>query len=428
VQSSNNVALGSATQDSVTITPGASTKVNVTVPTSSSSNDLSGSLAIGGHSIPITVRGSVDASADIGNFTGSITGGNGRGGAMGVAQMRTVYFDVPQGKQHLDVDINLSGRNTQFVEGYLVAPTGRAASLSSNAVTVDGDGAPVRIDKYLENHVVNPIPGQWHYVLVVRQTKGTTDVAQQYLGSVSTTGYAVQAVGLPTSAKTVLKAGQSTPVTISVTNGGSGDERFFLSARGTDTVTTPLLGSGNVSGKVGVVHGKSDAQGATYLVPPSTTSLEAHGTGSSNIAIDLGGPYGGPEYQGDARSTTAKVVATAPDGFTPGRWSAQVTPSGQFHATTPITGSSTVTAVTSSFDTAIASDTGDLWRFSVDKDAPAFKPVEVPSFGTKTITARITPNRPKGTVVTGVLYVNSYQIYDDAGSDVIALPYEYTVG
>ena len=40
----------------------------------------------------------------------------------------------------------------------------------------------------------------------------------------------------------------------------------------------------------------------------------------------------------------------------------------------------------------------------------------------------ITPTAPRGTVVTGVLYVDDFNEFAETGDELRAIPYSYTVG
>ena len=91
-----------------------------------------------------------------------------------------------------------------------------------------------------------------------------------------------------------------------------------------------------------------------------------------------------------------------------------------------------MSAVTKAFDTAVTSATGDLWAVSTNP-AASFSPVTINPGQSATIDVTITPNAAAGTVVSGDLYVDDFASgvppYGQlTGDELVALPYEYTVG
>ena len=58
-------------------------------------------------------------------------------------------------------------------------------------------------------------------------------------------------------------------------------------------------------------------------------------------------------------------------------------------------------------------------------DTPA--PLVLEPGHTGTITVTITPSGTTGSVVQGTLYIDSFDNYTDAGNELVALPYEYTI-
>ncbi|WP_167978089.1 hypothetical protein [Lentzea indica] len=47
---------------------------------------------------------------------------------------------------------------------------------------------------------------------------------------------------------------------------------------------------------------------------------------------------------------------------------------------------------------------------------------------TGTITVTITPRGPRGTVVSGVLYLDDFNEFSGTGDELRAFPYTYTIG
>jgi len=89
-------------------------------------------------------------------------------------------------------------------------------------------------------------------------------------------------------------------------------------------------------------------------------------------------------------------------------------------------------AQTQAFDPAAVPATGDVWLQSVNPSA-TFTPVIINPGATAIIDVVITPSANPGTVVSGNLYVDTFEsavTYEEGGSasELAAIPYEYTVG
>ena len=84
-------------------------------------------------------------------------------------------------------------------------------------------------------------------------------------------------------------------------------------------------------------------------------------------------------------------------------------------------------AIANAFDGAITSSTGDAWALAVNASAP-YKPLTLAPGQSGTITLTITPNAPKGTVVSGFIAVDTFNSATTSGDELINIPYSYTVG
>ena len=110
-------------------------------------------------------------------------------------------------------------------------------------------------------------------------------------------------------------------------------------------------------------------------------------------------------------------------------WFVAPTPIGPFSA--PITAgkvSTGMVAHTSGFDLNADPSTGDAWQQAVDPNAPAFAPVTVGAGKTGSLKLTITPSGRRGRVVRGTLYVDDFSQFLTFGNELLAIPYEYTVG
>jgi hypothetical protein len=63
-----------------------------------------------------------------------------------------------------------------------------------------------------------------------------------------------------------------------------------------------------------------------------------------------------------------------------------------------------------------------------DLNAPAFNPVTVKPGKTGTLKLTITPSGHPGDVVHGTLYVDAFSSFLFFGNELLAIPYEYSVG
>jgi hypothetical protein len=96
-----------------------------------------------------------------------------------------------------------------------------------------------------------------------------------------------------------------------------------------------------------------------------------------------------------------------------------------------------VNATTETFDPGASSDVGDFWLDTAVNPSASFNPPFTIRPGqSRTINVTITPSADgsAGTVVRGTLYVGVFAAFNEiqlsglTGSDVISIPYEYTIG
>jgi len=85
-------------------------------------------------------------------------------------------------------------------------------------------------------------------------------------------------------------------------------------------------------------------------------------------------------------------------------------------------------AHTQLFDPAVTSSTGNAWLGTVRANAPAVTPLVLQPGQSGTISVTVTPTAPKGTKVSGLLYLDDYNQFANAGDSLKAFPYSYTVG
>ncbi|HMD91108.1 MAG TPA: hypothetical protein VKG80_00550, partial [Trebonia sp.] len=135
---------GSLNANALTLAPGASGAVTLTVATPPQAGDQSGSIVLHNSSpsspafaavttVPVTLRSLVPTPSPSTTVTGTLTGGNGRESNTG----QTAYYQmqIPAGLKALNVSVNTgNASNTLFAE--LVDPSGAAVSAAANGLTV----------------------------------------------------------------------------------------------------------------------------------------------------------------------------------------------------------------------------------------------------------------------------------------------------
>jgi hypothetical protein len=369
--------------------------------------------------IPLTLRTLLSTSTDGGAFTGTLTGGNGRGNPG--AQTQAYFFDVPNGKKSLGIDLALAGDPNQNVFAALEGPDRQVLSLSTNQ-TVDASGNVVPIAS-LQGFVRAPAPGRWTLFIDIDNPVAGTALTEQFTGHLRYDLVQVHASGLPHG---TVAAGSTKTATITVTNTGKAPELFFADPRLTTSTVYPLLVQAPSTATIPLPF-PATATGTTWLVPTESTDLLV--TQSSTIPADFDASYldsGVPEILGLPNGLTAKAELTAPR-ITQGLFAADPTPLGPTDG--PVSGSATLAAqvTTQTFDPNATSSTGDFWQFAVNPSAPSIAPLALNPGQSGSITVTITAAGSSGATVSGVVYVDDLSEFLANGDDIAALPYTYTV-
>jgi len=434
---------GSLSTHSLTLAPGASGTITLTVSTPSQAGDQAGSILVRSSaaspafaavtSVPVTLRSLVPTPDPSTTVTGVLTGGNGRESNTG----QTAYYQVqiPAGLKALNASIDTgNASNTLFAE--LVDPSGGTASAAANGLTVTTSSGTtaVRPEAGTQLHVLKPSAGVWTIIVDFYNTVSGTAVSQPFTININDTPVAATARWLPDSASTKLAAGKPVTALVSVHNSGTTPEAYFIDARLSSQATvnlapqtTPTLTLPNVTGVI-----------PTFLVPSHTTTVRATVSSTASLFFDFSYPFGDPDLI-SSFGKTATGSFTAPD-ISPGNWTVTpflVGPTGKTAAKN-VTASVSMTATTSAFDPAVSSPTGDLWLGSTNAST-GFTPYVVNPGQSVTIPVTITPQGSAGTVVSGTIYLADSSLVSGAvtynelsgnypeGSDLAAFPYRYTI-
>jgi hypothetical protein len=308
----------------------------------------------------------------------------------------------------------------------------------------------------MDVYAAGAVTGTWTLVVDFNDPALATpstgnETSQHYTGQIQLSSLvSASAPALPDSASTTLSNPVTVPVTI--TNHGSAPENFFLDPRLDSSATYPLTDlnyTGRVPVPLPVVKPVPE-----WLVPTETSALGASAASTVPLTFDLGEFAGGadPDVASYTPGSTAGLTtpsltvgpATA-GSLSPGLWAAAPAPpaTNGFVAPDNTTGRATfkVNATTQRFDLGALPGQGDLWyeetRFTSPPTLPNFNPTFTIKPGqSRTIGLTITPSQDgaAGTVVSGTLYVDVFAAFNQlqegglTGSDVLSIPYQYTIG
>ena len=441
------VTFGTLSGSSLTLAPGASGTVTLTVPTPSTPGDEAGSLVLTEDgakpsftavtTVPVTLRSLVPTPDPSITFTGTLTGGNGRGTDTG----QTAYYqvDVPAGLPALNADISTPNADNTFLAELVDPTTGQSASTAVNSeiVAASGGGLGTDLQTGAQLHVLDPNPGVWTLIIDFYNQVSGTAITQPFTVTLDTTPATASASGLPHSAATVLAAGAPVTVDLSVTNTGNATESYFVDGRLDRSATLNLASTTAATVAVPLTGAPP-----TFVVPSHTTTITADASASAGIFFDFSQAFGDPDLISDSQPYGENPTGTfSSSAVADGAWTItpfQDGPDGK-HGVHPVSTTTSMTATTSAFDPAVTAATGDLWLESVDPDT-TLAPVVVKPGKTATIPVTITPSGTPGTTVSGILYLDDGSLISGAvtengltgtfpqGSDVAAFDYEYTIG
>jgi len=431
---------GSVSPDSFSLAPGHSQTIDVSASTPSSPGDASGSIVLtasgGGNdpyvgiesnSIPVTLRSEVNL-AHGGNFSGVLTGGNGRD--PGEGQIDYYQFNVGPGHSSITANVSLTNDAGDAVGAYLVNPDGVVVGYGE-----DDNGSA------LSAYTLNPVAGNWTLIVDFAEPVIGDEISQPFSGNISLDGIHVSASGLPTHTSHKLKAGVPVVVPVTITNTGVAPEQYFVDARlnsSSSIVLAPLFPPATSSGySLPLGSSTSNPYTPEWLLPSETSSVKVAASATLPIEFDYGPAPGDPDLFGPPTSPKHAAGSYTPAGGTvsPGVWYANPDQIGPYLGTAP-SGfvNVSMTATTKNFDLAVTPDGGDAWLASVQGLAVfnTFTGVIINPGESGVINVTITPSGSPGTVVTGTLYVDDFvgavpPYFQTTGDELAALPYAYTI-
>jgi len=441
-------SFGSVSPSSVTLAPGQSRTVRVTEKTPSSAGDGAGSIVVSSNrtsatSIAVTLRSKINVATS-GAFSGTLTGGNGR--APGEGQVEYYEFNVPSGVKNIAASVTFPNDAGDPVAEYLVSPDGEPLGYGQNQDYLTGN-----LSTGLTAYTVNPAAGTWTLIVAFTEQASSAvlpiteptvgnEISEPYHGSVSFNTNNASATGLPNSSSDQLAAGTAATFPVTVKNTGPEPEDFFIDPRLNKYVSL-TLGS-MTSGSITLPNtGYPDE----FLVPTETSGIQVTQSSSVPAMFDYGTTINDPDL-GSIATTPGPLCSTSETGtyFAPGGtlgagvWYAMPSECGPYAGPAPA-GTATVSATvsTKAFDSSVSTSVdgnqiGDDWTAAATGKISPTAWVLGPG-QSATFEVTITPSAPKGTVVSGTLYVDDLlaaipPYLQFSGDEVAALPYEYRVG
>jgi hypothetical protein len=436
------VPYGQVSPQVLSLNPGQTKPVKVSLTTPATGGDADYSVTFGssdGHQTTLSavLRSLIPTKNGSGGFGGTITGGNAR--AVSPAQTFSYEFDVPKGKKDLDVALKLQDPGT-LVDGVLVDPNGELADVNSNAFL----SAPNKLSQGtgLQLTDANPLPGRWHFVVVVQNPVTGKQINQPFTGTVGFDQVSVSAPALPNSASKKLAAGQAVTVPVTVRNNGIEPVAIGVDPR---TNSRQTLQPQPIGGSTEVDLPELNVNAPVYSIPPDTSKFTVATSSTVPAQVEIQGSAAGIDVLGDLKSAQAgSTVSVATIGekqgyVTKGVWFADVQEIGPFGPSGAPAGHSSYTASiqTAGFDAAVTSSTGDPYDQSVNPNGTGGTPTIVKPGQTVTVSVTITPSGKHGAAVTGHLNLVTVPTLptgvtglpqEGTGEVLATLPYSYQVG
>ena len=283
------VSFGSVSPSTLLLFPGQSRTVTVSATTPSSPGDAAGSIVLtsdlglgGTTSIAVALRSLVNV-AHGGQFSGVLTGGNGR--PPGEGQVDYYEFGVGAGHKSITANVSLTNDAGNPVGAYLISPDGDVGGYGQNLL--DGTSG-----LSLTAYTLNPVPGTWTLIVEFAEPIVGDEVSQPYSGNIQLDNTSATAAGLPDSASTTLAAGTPVTVPVTITNKGAAPEDFFidprLNATSTLTLAPPTFGTTGLTPA-------ADRQPAVLVRAVADVQRLGSATASLPIMFDFGPNQGDPD-------------------------------------------------------------------------------------------------------------------------------------
>jgi hypothetical protein len=419
-------AVDTVTPSSLTLRPGQTGRFQLRTQVPRSPGDSSHDLVISDSAgdqtvVPVVLRSLVPVDGHGGTFAGTIYGGNGR---EFVAQENTFAFDVPPGRRVLSVSLAFpDDPNTELI-GTLVDPDGNLLGSQSTRYSSPDANTPDTFTHGLRAVTLNPRPGRWTFVVTVASPVGGQTLSAPYQGVVSFDPPSISVRGLPNGAK--LRAGQTITATVTVRNDGPGTEDVFADPRLNSSESDPVL---PISSNTVALPIPGDQPPPTFLVPTQVNALLGLAQADRPILLELGFGVigeGDPDLLGQSQGNNATALYTA-DEVANGPWFEAPAMRGPFDSAQSGTVTTGLLAHLQAFDRNADSSTGDIWRQTVDANAPDYTPLTLAPGQSGRIAVTFTPQGRRGSKVNGTLYVDDFGLRLFTGNEQAAFPYSYKI-
>ena len=444
---SRAMSFGTVSPSSLSLAPGASATIAVSAVLPRGAGDSSGAVVLDGGAsaggavtVPVTLRGTVPAGLGSGGtFSGVLTGGNGR--SPGEGQVAAYQFTVPSNLpvllRDIDADVVLASNPANQVSGYLIAPGGQTMGYGSNYLTTGFSSAGVPVEsprRQLSLYTSDPISGVWTLIIDFTSPVPGDELADPFTGRIRFNSVRFGRGSLPDSALVRIKRGTAVTYKVAVHNTGAAAEDVFLDARLPAQRTYTLQPQDTVSGVR--LPLPVTANPPEWIVPTMTHSVSVTATSPMPVMFDFGPFPGDPDVASPAgpTSTAGYPVGNLPTPVTQGLWFAVPSEVGPYGAggEPATTVGLKATATTQEFDTSASSPVGDFWKFGVQplNSSASYNLFTVNPGQTSTINLTVRPSGPAGTVVSGYLYIDDFvdSLQFLSGSQLVMLPYKYTIG
>ncbi|MDP9007341.1 MAG: S8 family serine peptidase [Pseudomonadota bacterium] len=425
------VSLGSVSPSHLVLAPGASETVTAEFSMPAEPGDSAAAIRFN-HSpnaeaanfpeVPVTLRTLIPTGPTGGNFTGTLTGGNGRPGA---GPTQTFAFDVPRGVQNMSLNLEISD-NGYLLEGLLVDPNGMELSVLPNQDPINGSAQFA-----LSLSHFNPQPGRWKFVLLQNFVSSGNQTSLPFAARIGFNTAQVTAPTLPNGASVLLSAtGAPVSIPIHVTNTGTLTRQYFADAR-LNSLTVQQLPPQPCS-KVTTLPGAC----GQFIVPTETSTAAFFAQSPAPITMDAVNSVGtGIGFTGTPdifakRIGTDTVAAFLSEPEVPySTWFVNPSLIGPFGpaGVTPEPVTTSAFVLMQPFDSAVSADSGDAWA-DLTLNTSTFNPLVLAPGQSGTIKVTITPNASEvGKTVSGFIYIDTFDFNVFSGDETVRIPYSYTV-
>ncbi len=278
---------------SVTIEPGASTRVRATVTAPQAAGTSFGGIAIGNGvtttTIPVAVRVPVKVTHGVGSFSGTITGSTAEysGGEF-------YFYDVqvPKGTSSITASLHWPDAGN-LVDLYLIDPNGDLRDAKGGDLVWYPDYTSFTVPDDALTHTAEqviwdaPQPGKWQVLVWAAGFNGNS-FAEHYSGSVVFNTPAVA----PASWTAAVPAGGTASAAFTVTDGGATALSAYAESQAT-SAGAPLYDDVALGPLTGTLTGTIDGVSPilTFTLPQNVALVTAQATWTSsdpNTLVDLG--------------------------------------------------------------------------------------------------------------------------------------------